>query len=461
MSIKVKIVLVILPLMVLTIGITGVSSFFSATSGINRIARDFLGFKADELEKYALSQWAIIQQVQTQAELDDTGDTDFTFLSYLEGAKAGVESYARSIIRSDTEHIVIIDSSGNERIIFNPQGELNFDPETMSFQEGEKDGLIVAINHSSAALITLPLAGDERVGKGFYFEPFNQYYFVSESTATFFQDINNITIQTLIILAASVVVSLFILLFLAARLTNPLIKVVDTMKEIISTNNLDKRVEVQFSDETGVLAHTFNIMTGELDKAYKEIKRFAFQAVLAKKNETKVRTIFQKFVPQELIEKFLGSPESLLIGEDRVLSILFSDIRSFTTISEGMHPNDLVSNLNRYFEVMVDTITDRKGVVDKYIGDAIMAFFGAPVKYDDFALQSVMAGIDMVEKSAEFNKKQEADGNPPFNIGIGINYGYVTVGNIGTDKKMDYTVIGDMVNLASRLEGLTKEFSKP
>ena len=107
---------------------------------------------------------------------------------------------------------------------------------------------------------------------------------------------------------------------------------------------------------------------------------------------------------------------------------------------------------------MVDIIMARNGIVDKYIGDAIMAFFGAPVKHEDDGYQSVMAGIEMIEGLQVFNQQQREHGGPEFQIGVGINYGVVTVGNIGTDKKMDYTIIGDMVNLASRMEGLTKKY---
>jgi class 3 adenylate cyclase len=148
----------------------------------------------------------------------------------------------------------------------------------------------------------------------------------------------------------------------------------------------------------------------------------------------------------------------MLVGENRDLSVLFSDIRSFTTISESMRPDDLVNSLNRYFSVMVDIIMARGGIIDKYIGDAIMAFFGAPVSHDDDAYQSVLSGIEMIEALRGFNAHQIELGKPEFKIGVGINYGEVTVGNIGTEKKMDYTVIGDMVNLASRLEGLTKPY---
>jgi class 3 adenylate cyclase len=199
-------------------------------------------------------------------------------------------------------------------------------------------------------------------------------------------------------------------------------------------------------------------MVGELERAYNQIKSYAFKAVLAQKKESKVRNIFQKYVPQELIDQFFRNPESMLVGDNRVLSVLFSDIRSFTTISEGMRPDDLVNSLNRYFSVMVDIIMAHGGIVDKYIGDAIMAFFGAPVRHEDDAHQSVLAGIQMSEAVKVFNREQIASGKPEFRIGVGINYGLVTVGNIGTEKKMDYTVIGDMVNLASRLEGLTKTY---
>ncbi len=202
-------------------------------------------------------------------------------------------------------------------------------------------------------------------------------------------------------------------------------------------------------------------MTGELDKAYRQIKNYAFQAVLAQKRESRIRNIFQKYVPQELIDRFYENPESMLVGENRRLSILFSDIRSFTSISEAMQPEDLVNSLNQYFSVMVDIIMNRGGIIDKYIGDAIMAFFGAPVRHDDDGIQSVYAGIEMAEGLERFNEQQRANGKPEFQIGVGLNYGEVTVGNIGTDKKMDYTVIGDMVNLASRMEGLTKMYGQP
>jgi class 3 adenylate cyclase len=236
------------------------------------------------------------------------------------------------------------------------------------------------------------------------------------------------------------------------------------MKEIISTNDLSKRVVVEYHDEIGALAQTFNLMTGKLEQAYKEIKGFAFQAVLAQRQEKRTQTLFGKFVPENVIHEFFANPEDTLVGDNRVLAVLFCDIRSFTTISESMSPGDLVYSLNRYFEKMVAPIIERKGIVDKYIGDAIKAFFGAqadPSRKGNHALASVIAGLEMMERLVSFNAEQTAAGRPEFKNGVGITYGVVTIGNIGTEKKKEYTVIGETVDLAEHLESLTKEYKQP
>jgi len=302
------------------------------------------------------------------------------------------------------------------------------------------------------------MGGKLRVYTAFYFAPFRWYILLTEEKSAFYSDLNKIRFNTLVILAAVSALAVIMLVFFARHLTNPLGRVVKAMNEISSGGDLSARVEVEYRDETGKLASTFNLMISELEKAYAQIKRYAFEAVLAGKKEQRIRQIFQKYVPKDLIDKFFASPESMLVGENRELAILFSDIRSFTTISEKMSPDDLVNSLNRYFSAQVDIIMNRNGIVDKYIGDAIMAFWGAPVKHEDDALQAVLSGFEMIDAVKVFNEKQIKLGKPEFHIGIGINYGTVTVGNIGSERKMDYTVIGDMVNLASRMEGLTKTY---
>lgn len=439
MSIRAKIILIVLPLIVTTLLLTGVSSFFSATNAITGVAKEFLGFKAAELQKYAESQWLLLVE------------NNFTEKPAMVAAtEAAIESHANSIVRSSTEVIFALDD----------QAEVAMKTGEITILDAEKPGLRALVSSRKSELVTPRIGGIDRVAKGFWFEPFKWYLVVSEQRSTFYNRVNQIMQRTIVILAAAIVIGVVLILLFARYLTNPLTKVVATMENIISTSDLSNRVQVEYHDEIGKLAHTFNLMVGELERAYNQIKSYAFKAVLAQKREYKIRNIFQKFVPVEVIDQFFRNPEAMLVGENRVLSILFSDIRSFTSISENMAPDDLVTSLNRYFSVMVDIIMERKGVIDKYIGDAIMAFFGAPVKHEDDALQSVLAGIEMNEALQDFNSHQARLGKPEFKIGVGINYGVVTVGNIGTEKKMDYTIIGDMVNLASRLEGLTKTYQQ-
>jgi adenylate cyclase len=434
-SIRLKIILTVVPLIIATLALTAISSFFSATNGITRIAKDFLGFKADQLENQAQSQWGLLVENNLADKPDMIGAT-----------KAAVRGYAQSIIRSPTEVILALDQGGS----------VEMSTSELALRPGEQPALLPLIQAKSTEMTSVRIGGADRVAKGFWFEPFGWYLMVTEERSTFYNQVNEITVRSAIILAAAIVLAVGLMLLFARYLTRPLTRVAGTMKEIIATNDLSKRVMVEYHDEIGGLAQTFNLMVGELERAYAQIKNYAFKAVLAQKREQKIRNIFQRYVPKDVIERFFVNPESMLVGENRSLSILFSDIRDFTTISEGMKADDLVIQLNDYFHVMVDIIIARGGIVDKYIGDAIMAFFGAPVKHDDDALQSVMAGLEMIEGLKVFNARQKAAGNLEWKIGVGINFGEVTVGNIGTEKKMDYTVIGDIVNLASRLEGLTK-----
>jgi class 3 adenylate cyclase/HAMP domain-containing protein len=437
MSIRFKIILVVLPVIIVTLLLAGVSSYFAAADGITRIAQEFLGFKVLELEKYANSQWNL---------LVENNFTDRPEM--VRAAQGAVELYARSIIIGEAELIFAVNDKG-EVVMSAPQAE--FSPQELA-------GLPELLEQNGDGLFTAPAGGAERVIRAFYFTPFQWWFLLTEEKNAFYRDVDRITFQTFTIIVGTSIAAIALLLFFSGLLTRPLSRVAMTMNRIISSTDLSARVEVAYKDETGQLAHTFNLMIGELEKAYGEIKRYAFDAVLSQKKEQRIRKIFQKYVPKDLIDKFFAAPESMLVGDNRVLAILFSDIRGFTTISESMAPDDLVNSLNRYFSGQVDIIMNRNGIVDKYIGDAIMAFWGAPVKHDDDALQSVLSGLDMIDALGAFNARQRELGKPEFRIGIGINYGIVTVGNIGSERKMDYTVIGDMVNLASRMEGLTKTY---
>jgi len=172
-----------------------------------------------------------------------------------------------------------------------------------------------------------------------------------------------------------------------------------------------------------------------------------------------LRATFGKYMTQSIIEHLLAG-KVVLGGESLTVSILFSDIRSFTTISEKMEAHALVALLNEYFTAMVTIIMEEGGVVDKYIGDAIMAVFGAPVPKPDDAVRAVRAAVRMREALVTLNERLVARGMPPLQTGIGVHTGEVVAGNIGSEQRMEYTVIGDAVNLASRLEGATKELGE-
>jgi class 3 adenylate cyclase/HAMP domain-containing protein len=437
MLIRTKIIGVVLPLVIATLILAEITSYFSAVNGLNLITERFLSFKAAELQKYAESQWALL------VENNYAGRADM-----VEAAEMAVELYAASITTSATETIFAIDGAGN----------VTMSSTALALHDGENAALLALLQEENSGVMRATIGGVDRVFRAFYFTPFDWYLLLTEERAVFYQDADNITTQTIIIIIVASALAVALLIVFSMLLTKPLHKVIATMNHIIERGNLTERVEVEYRDETGALAHTFNVMIAGLEDAYRNIKRYAFDAVLARKKEQRIRQIFQKYVPKDLIDKFFAAPESMLVGDNRVLSVLFSDIRGFTTISEGMRPDDLVNSLNRYFTGQVDIIMNRNGVVDKYIGDAIMAFWGAPITHEDDALQSVLSGLDMIDALTSFNEKQRELGKPEFHIGIGINYGDVTVGNIGSERKMDYTVIGDMVNLASRLEGLTKVY---
>lgn len=209
------------------------------------------------------------------------------------------------------------------------------------------------------------------------------------------------------------------------------------------------------SDKLSYLDFCINNAVEVFDKALIVEKKIFF--------EKRIRKAFSRFVPEEIIDSLVkqadATDQKVGVGETRSVAILFSDIRSFTNISEKNRADVLVAFLNRYFSTMVEIIKKHGGTIDKFIGDAIMAEFGTPVSYEDNCRRAVMAAYEMRDAlpSVEMGDLVMPDGMV-FNIGIGIHYGEVIVGSIGSKDKTDYSVIGDNVNLASRLEGLTKTY---
>ncbi|HLO88709.1 MAG TPA: GAF domain-containing protein [Nostocaceae cyanobacterium] len=176
--------------------------------------------------------------------------------------------------------------------------------------------------------------------------------------------------------------------------------------------------------------------------------------------EKRLKTTMYRYLTPHVAEQVMAlGDDSLMVGERKEVTILFSDIRGYTTLTENLGAAEVVSLLNQYFETMVEAVFNHEGTLDKFIGDALMAVFGAPLPLtENHAWRAIQSALDMRHRLAEFNRRRIIQAQPQIRIGIGISSGEVVSGNIGSHKRMDYTVIGDGVNLSSRLEGVTKEY---
>ena len=192
--------------------------------------------------------------------------------------------------------------------------------------------------------------------------------------------------------------------------------------------------------------------------------------VREQKQRKQIRSAFAQYMSPALVEQLAQSPEKLVLGgEEREMTIMFSDMRGFTSISETYKndPQGLTALMNRFLTPLTNAILARKGYIDKYMGDAIMAFWNAPLDDKSHHLNACEAALDMLERIDELNETREREakdeGHPfiPINVGVGLNTGMCIVGNMGSDIKFNYSVLGDSVNLASRLEGQTKEYGFP
>lgn len=170
-----------------------------------------------------------------------------------------------------------------------------------------------------------------------------------------------------------------------------------------------------------------------------------------------VKGVLSRYVSEQVAETILGKDFNLGVGRRQRVTLMFTDIRGFTHMSERMLPEEVVQLLNSYFSRMVETLFANDGMLDKYIGDGMMAIFGAPVPSKDHAEKAVRAALQMRHELKAFNEERVAAGHSPIKIGIGIHTGECVIGNIGSERRLDYTAIGDAVNTASRIEGLTKE----
>ncbi len=224
---------------------------------------------------------------------------------------------------------------------------------------------------------------------------------------------------------------------ISKKITNPLNKVAGAMKRV-EAGDLEQRVEIETRDEVADMGHAFNKMVEGLRE-----REF-------------IKSTFSKYVSSQVADRILKEKDFLnLKGEKRVVTVLFADIRGFTPLAESLPPEKVLEILNKYFSKMVDIVFRYGGLLNKFIGDAIMVLYNAPLDQKYHELRAILTGIEMQKEIARINEERRQHGEIQINMGIGINTGDAVAGNVGSELRLEYTVIGAGVNLAQRIESHT------
>lgn len=247
--------------------------------------------------------------------------------------------------------------------------------------------------------------------------------------------------KALVIGIFGLITGLFGSYLLAKKLSQPVLQLQDSAAKI-AAGDLQHRAEIHLSDEIGALAQSFNEMSLSLQNSFNRLQ--------------KTLESFERFVPNKFLAVVAPRGiENINVGESltKKVTILFCDIRNYTSMSEGMTPKEVFDFLNDYLACLGQPIEKNGGFIDKYIGDAIMALFD-----DNYTDSAILAAISMQKALVEFNQDRQSKGLFSIAIGIGLHYGEVVMGTVGFTSRMDSTVIGDAVNVASRVEGLTKQY---
>jgi adenylate cyclase len=244
--------------------------------------------------------------------------------------------------------------------------------------------------------------------------------------------------QALLITLVMVLAGLGGAVGLAALLSRPIFRLVQATGAI-AAGNFNVTLPVASRDELGVLTDSFNRMARSL------------------REKEMIKRAFTRYVAREVVEEILKNPENMaLTGERREVTVLFCDVRGFTPLSERLSPEEVVLLLNDFYNLMIETTFKHDGTLDKFLGDAVMAVFGAPLAHPDHSARAIRTALAMQEGIVGLNERRGRDGKEPIAVGIGVSAGEAVAGTVGTEDRMEYTVIGDSVNLAARLESNAK-----
>ncbi|MDR2494122.1 MAG: adenylate/guanylate cyclase domain-containing protein [Spirochaetaceae bacterium] len=433
MRIRLTIILVVLPFFAVTLLLSGVAGFTAAARGIDRINRELFDLKARDLRAYAEEKWLLLMENQ-YAERPEM----------VSAAAQDLFTRARTLITGEGEIIFAVDAWGN----------LTASTAPLEIRANEREPLLRILEDSEEETVRAFIDGKARTVSVFYCIPFGWHVVISVERVSLYRELTDMIPRALIGAGGSLFIGGLLLCLLARRLSKPLNALTNTVKEIAERMDAGARAAVVYPDESGALAHSFNGMMARFELLYKGLKAYGFNAAISERKERRIKGVFQKYVPKDTVDKFSGGPDAALAGETKELAVLFSDVKGFSALSRRLGPDEIVRTLNRYLSDQVEIVMKRNGMVDKYVGDGLAAFWGAPVKREDDPAQAVFAALDMIEALKAFNRRQEELGKPDFALGIGVNYGNATVGNIGSQRKMDYTMLGDTVAVAAALADL-------
>ncbi len=240
--------------------------------------------------------------------------------------------------------------------------------------------------------------------------------------------------QTVLITLIMILAGIAGAVSLAALLSRPILRLVEGTKAI-AAGNFQVALAVSSRDEIGTLTESFNQMARSL------------------REKEMIKQAFTRYVAREVVEEILKNPEQIVLtGERRDVTVLFCDIRGFTPLSERLDPEEVVALLNEFYTLMIDTTFQNDGTLDKFLGDAVMAIFGAPIPHKDHSIRAIRTAVAMKAGIEELSKKRIREGKESIAVGIGVSAGEAVAGTVGAENRMEYTVIGDRVNLAARLE---------
>jgi adenylate cyclase len=244
--------------------------------------------------------------------------------------------------------------------------------------------------------------------------------------------------RTILISVAMVLLGIAGALSLAALLARPILRLVEGTRAI-AAGDFTVSLPVASQDEIGTLTDSFNQMARSL------------------REKEMIKHAFARYVAREVVEELLRDPERLVLtGERREVTVLFCDLRGFTRLSEALGPEDVVLLLNDFYQLMIEATFRHEGTLDKFLGDAVMAVFGAPVHQADHCLRAIRTALAMQAGIRRLSARRQRDGQDPVAAGIGVSTGDAVAGTVGAAERMEYTVIGDSVNLAARLESAAK-----